>query len=120
MEQLVNNQTELDFLVQLIAPRPVWLVTLAPSPTVCVRRNATRVPEEYWEFDGYDRLDADLRRELGHVGWWFDTSSLTPEATAELLILEAGHHAPLNLGDRPTPSLATSLRGTLDGLFGTS
>jgi predicted kinase len=93
MDQLVNNVAELDFLVGLMAPRPVRLVTLAPTPGVCAHRNVTREPDEYWEFDGYDQLDADLRRELGHVGWWFDTSTLTAEETAEQLVLEAGHRA---------------------------
>jgi hypothetical protein len=32
-----------------------------------------------------------MRRALGGVGWWFDTSALTPEETAEQLIREGAH-----------------------------
>jgi predicted kinase len=93
MDQLVNTPAELEFLVNLMAPRPIHLVTLAPTPSVCAHRNLTREPDEYWEFDGYDQLDADLRREFGHVGWLFDTSTLTAEETARRLVLEASRRA---------------------------
>jgi hypothetical protein len=36
-----------------------------------------------------------MRRDLGEVGWWFDTSALTPEQTAEQLVREAADRAPL-------------------------
>jgi AAA domain len=95
MDQLVADRAELDFLVGLMAPRPVRLVTLAPSIEVCRHRNATRDPSESWEFGGYEQLEADLRREFGEVGWWFDTSELTPEQTAEQLLSEVAERAPL-------------------------
>jgi predicted kinase len=95
MDQIVVDRAELDFLVGLLAPRPVRLVTLAPGVDVCAHRNAARDPDESWEFDGYHQLEADMRRDLGEVGWWFDTSALTPEATAEQLVREAGHRARL-------------------------
>ena len=52
-------------------------------------RNATRHPDDHFAFDGYERLDDDMKREFGDVGWWFDTSSLTAEETAERLVIEA-------------------------------
>jgi hypothetical protein len=30
-----------------------------------------------------------MKRELGDVGWWFDTAALTPEETADRIIREA-------------------------------
>jgi len=95
MDQIVVDPTALDFLVGLMAPRPVVLVTLAPGVEVCQHRNATRDPEESWEFDGYHQLEADMRRDIGETGWWFDTSALTPEATAEQLVREAAHRGVL-------------------------
>jgi hypothetical protein len=56
---------------------------------ICQYRNATRHPDEHFEFDGYHRLEAAMKRELGDVGWWFDTSALTPAETAERLVGEA-------------------------------
>jgi hypothetical protein len=42
-----------------------------------------------------------MRREFGDVGWWFDTSALTPAETAEQLVLEAAvRAAPLQGGWR--------------------
>ena len=52
-------------------------------------------PEERFEFDGYERLEADMRRDLAHIGWWFDTSALTPAETAERLVGQAADRAPL-------------------------
>lgn len=95
MDQLVVDLAELDFLVGLMAPRPVRLVTLAPSVEVCQQRNSTRAPDESWEFDGYHQLEADLRQVFGDIGWWFDTSELTPEETAEQLLSEVAKRAPI-------------------------
>jgi chloramphenicol 3-O-phosphotransferase len=95
VDQIIVDRAELDFVVGLLAPRPVWLVTLAPTVEVCRHRNAIRDPDESWEFDGYHQLDADMRRELGSVGWWFDTSLQTPRESAEQLVREAVHRAAL-------------------------
>lgn len=93
MDQLVNDRAELNFLVGLLAPRPVRLVTLAPGPEVCVQRNATREADEQFAFDGYHELHDDMRRSFDGVGWWFDTSALTPEETAARLVREVAHRA---------------------------
>ena len=37
-------------------------------------------------FDGYDELRAAMRHGFGHVGWWFDTSDLSPQQTAQRVI----------------------------------
>ena len=92
MDTVVADRAELDFLVALLAPRPVRLVTLAPGAAVCRQRNAVRESSERWEFPGYDRLDADMRRGFGEVGWWFDTSALTPEETAERIVSAGADH----------------------------
>lgn len=95
MDTVVADRAELDFLLGLLAPRTVRLVTLAPGVTACRQRNATRDPDERFEFDGYHRLDAGMRRDLADTGWWFDTSTLTPAETAEQLVREAAGHAVL-------------------------
>ena len=95
MDTVVADRAELDLLLALLSPRPVRLVTLAPGAEVCVYRNASRDPDERFEFDGYQRLEADMSRDLGDVGWWFDTSALTPAETAEQLVLEAAVRAAL-------------------------
>ncbi|HLL68352.1 MAG TPA: AAA family ATPase [Micromonosporaceae bacterium] len=93
VDQLVENRSELNFLVDLLAPRPVGLVTLAPGPDVCRQRNSTREPDEQFDFTDYDALHDDMRREFDGVGWWFDTSALTPEETAARLVREAPYRA---------------------------
>ena len=89
MDELVRDRAELDLLLRLTAPRPVALVTLAPRIDVCEHRNARRDPDESWQFDGYVELEATLWRELGDAGWWFDTSDLSPEETAEQIVRDA-------------------------------
>jgi predicted kinase len=93
MDTVVADRAELDFLLGLLRPRPVRLVTLAPGVEVCRQRNATRDPDEQFEFDGYHRLDREMRRDLGEIGWWFDTSTLTPADTAAQLVREAATRA---------------------------
>jgi chloramphenicol 3-O-phosphotransferase len=95
MDHIVVDRDHLARLVQLLAPRPVRLVTLAPSIEVCRHRNQTRDPDESWDFQGYDDLEAELRRNVGDLGWWFDTSDLTPDDTAAQLVREAATRAVL-------------------------
>jgi predicted kinase len=96
MDQIVVDRKQLDFIVGLLAPRPVRFVTLAPGVEACRHRNRHRSAEESWEFTGYPQLDADLRREFAGVGWWFDTSALTPEETAERIVHESAQRARLD------------------------
>jgi predicted kinase len=93
MDTVVQDRSMLDFLLALMSPRPVRLVILAPGVEVCKHRNASRDADERFEFDGYAHLEADMRRDLGDIGWWFDTSALTSEETAEQLVREAAVRA---------------------------
>jgi predicted kinase len=93
MDTVVQDRAMLDLLLALLSPRPARLVILAPGVDVCKYRNATRDPDEGFAFDGYHQLEADMRRDLRDVGWWFDTSALTPEETAEQLVREAVNRA---------------------------
>ena len=102
MDTVVQDRAMLDLLLALMSPRPVRLVILAPRVEVCKHRNATRHPDEQFEFDGYDLLEADMKRDLADIAWWFDTSALTPEETAARVVSEAVVRAAL-------------LRGTWDG-----
>ena len=102
MDTVVQDRAMLDLLLALMSPRPVRLVILAPRVEVCKHRNATRHPDEQFEFDGYDLLEADIKRDLADIAWWFDTSALTPEETAARVVSEAVVRAAL-------------LRGTWDG-----
>jgi hypothetical protein len=94
MDTVVQDRAMLDLLLALMSPRPARLVILAPRIEVCRRRNATRHPDERFEFDGYEHLEADMKHHLGDVAWWFDTSVLTPEETAEQLVREVVDRAP--------------------------
>ena len=88
MDTVLADRAELDFFLALLSPRPVRLVVLAPGVEACKSRNASRAPEARFDFDGYERLDADMKREFGKIGWWFDTSRLTPDETAERFVGE--------------------------------
>jgi predicted kinase len=88
LDTVLADRAELDFFLALISPRPVRLVVLAPGVDACRRRNAERDPETRFDFDGYERLDADMNREFGGLGWWLDTSSMTAAETAERLVAE--------------------------------
>jgi predicted kinase len=96
LDTVLADRSELDFFTALMSPRPVRLVVLDPGIDVCKARNAERAPEEQFEFDGYERLQADMKREFGGLGWWLDTAASTAEQTAETVLLEmAGNTTPL-------------------------
>jgi hypothetical protein len=88
MDTVLADRSELDFFIALMSPRPVRLVVLDPGIDVCKNRNAGRDPEAQFAFDGYERLDADMKREFADIGWWFDTSAITADQTAERLVAE--------------------------------
>ncbi len=88
MDTVLVDRAELDFFIALMSPRPVRLVVLAPGVEVCKDRNAGRVQETQFEFDGYARLEADMQREFGDIGWWLDTSAMTADQTADWLVGE--------------------------------
>jgi predicted kinase len=99
MDTVVADRAELDFFLALLAPRPVRLVVLAPGVEVCRDRNLARPVPERFEFDGYERLEADMARELGAVGWWLDTSAQSSDETAEELVAHVTERAaPLEPG----------------------
>ena len=99
IDTVVQDRPMLDFLLALVAPRPVRLVVLVPGIDVCQQRNSMRSTVEQFAFDGYEHLEADMRRDLGDIGWWFDTSRLTPDETAEQLVREVAERAaPLRSG----------------------
>jgi hypothetical protein len=86
MDTVVQDRAMLDFLLALLSPRAARLVVLAPGIGTCRQRNLSRPAKEQFAFDGYEQLEADMQRGLGDASWWFDTSRLTPEATAERLV----------------------------------
>jgi hypothetical protein len=89
----------LDLLLALLSPRPARLVILAPGVEVCQYRNATRDATEQFAFDGYHQLEADMKRDLRDVAWWFDTSALTAGEAAEQLVRDGvDRAAPLRGG----------------------
>jgi predicted kinase len=93
MDTVVQDRATLDQLLALLSPHPVRLVILAPGADICQQRNAARDAFEQFAFDGYEQLDADMRRDLSDHAWWFDTAALTPEQTAEKLVREASERA---------------------------
>ncbi|WP_051831302.1 phosphotransferase [Streptomyces violens] len=93
IDWVIPDREQLHFFLSLLPSRQVLFVVLAPGIEVCRHRNTLRNPRERFYFDGYEGLDAAMKRELGDVGWWFDTAALTPEQTAERIVREAGHRA---------------------------
>jgi predicted kinase len=93
IDWVIPDREQLDFFVSLLPDLHVLFVVLAPGIEACRYRNTIRAPRERFDFDDYEDLDLGMKRELGGVGWWFDTAALTPEETADRVIQEAGHRA---------------------------
>jgi hypothetical protein len=95
LDMVLVDRADLDFFIALMSPRPVRLVVLAPGIDVCKARNAGRPPEQRFDFDGFERLQADMVREFSDVGWWLDTSEQTERETADLVVARVEHDAPV-------------------------
>jgi predicted kinase len=93
LDAVLVDRAELDFFIALMSPRPVRLVVLAPGIDVCKARNAARAAEERFDFDGYERLQAEMASEFGDVAWWLDTSGQSPRETADLMLARLEHDA---------------------------
>ncbi|WP_020141761.1 AAA family ATPase [Terracoccus sp. 273MFTsu3.1] len=89
IDWVVPDRAQLDLYVAGLGDRGLALVVLDPGGDVCRHRNELRDPEEQFDFDGQEALVATMRRGFGEVGWWFDTSALTPEETAEQVLAHA-------------------------------
>lgn len=89
IDWVVPDRAQLDLYVEALGPRGLVLVVLDPGGDVCRDRNEQRDPEEQFHFDGHEALVARMRAEFGEIGWWFDTSALTPEETAEQVVDDA-------------------------------
>ncbi|MEV0289253.1 MULTISPECIES: AAA family ATPase [unclassified Kribbella] len=96
IDAMIPSRAKLDFFLDRLTTRRVLLIVLAPGIDVCQYRNTIRDPRDRFDFDGYEALEADMKRELGDAGWWLDTSSLTPDQTADHIVREAGHRAVVN------------------------
>jgi predicted kinase len=96
IDAMVPSREKLDFFLDLLTTRRVLFVVLAPGIDACQYRNTIRDPRERFDFDGYETLDADMKREFGDVGWWFDTAALTPDQTADRIVREASRLALVN------------------------
>ncbi len=99
MDSVLADRSELDFFMALMSPRPVRLVVLDPGIDVCRARNEGREPEDQFEFDGYERLEAEMKREFGDIGWWLDTAALTAQQTADRVVAEVASRTKALLPD---------------------
>jgi len=95
LDHVVSNRRVLDVMVGLLTPRPVLFVTLAPTLELAAARNAGRAASEQVH-GGFAALRQEMSDELSLVGWWFDTSALTPEQTATTITTEASTRAVLH------------------------
>ncbi|GAA2740005.1 hypothetical protein GCM10009868_00400 [Terrabacter aerolatus] len=92
IDWIVPDRAQLDRYVEALAPRGLALVVLDPGSQACRDRNEQRHPDEQFAFDGHDALVSGMRADYGELGWWFDTSGLTPEETAERVVDHAYDH----------------------------
>jgi adenylylsulfate kinase-like enzyme len=96
IDWVIPSRDQLNFFLDLLTPRQVLFVVLTPGIEVCKYRNTLRDPQERFDFDGYEALDADMKREFGDAGWWFDTAALSPDQTADRIVREARRRALVN------------------------
>ena len=89
IDWIVPDRAQLDVFIDGLGPLGLRLVVLDPGGETCRARNEQRAPDEQFFFDGHEALTATMRDGFGDLGWWFDTSGLTPEETAERIVMHA-------------------------------
>ncbi|NED96253.1 phosphotransferase [Phytoactinopolyspora alkaliphila] len=89
IDWIIPDREQLDFYLTALSPRRVLVVVLAPSIDEARLRNTTRDPAEQFVFDGYEALMSSMHDGFGDAGWWFDTTDLTPEETAQQIVARA-------------------------------
>ena len=89
IDWVVPDRAQLDLYVEGLGDRGLALVVLDPGGEECRRRNKLRAPEQQFDVAGQEGLVAKMRRNFGDTGWWFDTSTLTPEQTAARVFADA-------------------------------
>lgn len=95
IDLVLPDGKQLDDYREALASLRLLLVVLDPGTAVCRYRNETRAPQDQFFFDGYAELRASMRHGFGDDGWWFDTSELTPEQTAQRILDESAVRAVL-------------------------
>jgi predicted kinase len=93
LDLVLPDEHHLDTFRQALVAHRLLLVVLDPGTAVCQQRNAARPPEDQFFFEGYDELRNSMRDGFSKVGWWFDTSDLSPEQTAQRIVAEASVRA---------------------------
>lgn len=75
--------------VAAIRSRPLVVVVLTPRVEVVAEREAGRGKTAYRPgFDDIAALDRALREDTPKIGWWLDTSDLTPEQSVDAIVAE--------------------------------
>jgi chloramphenicol 3-O-phosphotransferase len=77
-----------DFVARIATPNR-YLVVLAPSVSALEARERDRPKTGYTSFSPAD-LDHLLRQETPRIGYWLDSSDLTPAETAEAILANLG------------------------------
>ncbi|MFF3223979.1 AAA family ATPase [Nocardia suismassiliense] len=78
----------LQYTIDQIETRPLYVVVLAPRPYAVAAREAARGKDAYGTFSVAD-LDAALRQTTPRIGLWLDTSDLTVEQTVDQILTRA-------------------------------
>ncbi|MDU0288069.1 AAA family ATPase [Saccharothrix longispora] len=73
--------------VDSVRTRPRHVVVLAPSPEAVAAREAARPKSGYGAWTVAD-LDRGLREGTPRIGWWLDTTDLTPGQTADAILAD--------------------------------
>lgn len=90
---VLPDREQLSRFRKALASYRLLLVVLDPGAAVCQHRNEIRPPQDQFFFDGYEELRASMRDGFGDIGWWFDTSALSPQQTAQRILDEGSFRA---------------------------
>lgn len=86
VEHAASRRSWIDTFLAETAPAPLSLIVLAPDLATALQRDRDRPTKQV--ADRFTHMDAELRAEVGGLGWWLDTSSLSVAATVDAVLSE--------------------------------
>jgi deoxyadenosine/deoxycytidine kinase len=83
VDDVVVSRSILDLYLDYLHARPLRLVQLTPSLDVVAQRDAER--DKHF-FDLWGHLHEELHERMDRVGFWLDTSELSPCETVDAIV----------------------------------
>lgn len=86
IDWIIPDRAQFDVFATALGAWGLCPVVLAPDPAECVARNRQRDERERFDFDDHAGVIARMHQAFGADVLWVDSTHLSPEETADLIV----------------------------------